>query len=329
MRDQSSMLPIEELDSADPSISSWYGGDASDRQANKRFRRKSARSAGSAEIVQLSANSLMNDRVPTNMPVATVGSARSKYNRLVSNHSPIPIRTEWQALRQITPGVRRHFLSGAALVDFFRSDPAARAFDLLRTSLLQTLRANGWSRIAIAAPTQGCGSTFTAVNLAQSLARIPGSRTVLMDINNRTPGVAGMLDIDVADVGDMRGFLDGTVPAERHLVRASQTLALGLTSGLPWNAAEILHDPRCGRALNRMTESLQPDVVLYDLPPVLAYDDLTAFLPQVDGVLLVADGTQTLAGQITACEKILEGHTQVLSVVLNRARNAETERDDR
>jgi len=71
-----------------------------------------------------------------------------------------------------------------------------------------------------------------------------------------------------------------------------------------------------------MTESLQPDVVLYDLPPVLAYDDLAAFLPQVDGVLLVADGTQTTASQIVACEKILNGQTRLLGVILNRASRA-------
>ena len=58
--------------------------------------------------------------------------------------------------------------------------------------------------------------------------------------------------------------------------------------------------------------------------PVLEYDDLTAFLPQVDGVLLVADGTQTTAAHLAACEKMLLGHTQLLGVVLNRARNADS-----
>lgn len=229
---------------------------------------------------------------------------------------------EWEALRLVSSGTRRHFLFGAPLANFFRHDPAARAFGLLRTRLLQTLRANGWSRVAIASPTPGCGSTFTAVNLAQSLARVPGSRTVLMDINHRNPGIAAMLDMeDIGkDAGDMPGFLRGEVPVTRHLMRVSKTLALGLTAGPARNSAEILHDARCGAALNRMTKALRPDVVLYDLPPVLTCDDLPAFLPHVDGVLLVADGTQTMAGQIAACKRIFEGQTPVLGVILNRAR---------
>jgi len=225
---------------------------------------------------------------------------------------------QWGALRFVSAGVRRHFLSGVPLVNYFRRDPAAQAIDLLRTRLLQTLRANGWNRIAIASPTQGCGTTFTAVYLAQSLARIPRSRNVLMDINNRAPGIAGMLDID--DAGDMRGYLAGEVPMARHLVRMSGTLALGLTAEADQNAAEILLDARCGATLDRMNAALRPDVILYDLPPILAYDDLAAFLPQIDGVLLVADGTQTKASQIKECKRILEGKTQMLGVILNRTR---------
>ena len=69
-----------------------------------------------------------------------------------------------------------------------------------------------------------------------------------------------------------------------------------------------------------MTKALRPDVVLYDLPPVLECDDLSAFLAQIDGVLLVADGTQTMAGQIAASERLFEGPTRSLGVILNRAR---------
>lgn len=251
--------------------------------------------------------------------VVSAQFAAAKSTALIQLCPPSPISADWETLRVVSPGVRRHFLSGAALVNFFRGDPAARAFDLLRTRLVHLLRHNGWSRIAIAAPTHGCGSTFTAVNLAQSLARIPKSRTVLMDINHRSPGVAGMLELESA--GDMRGFLSGAVPMTRHLVRTSETLALGLTSGPDPDAAEILHDARCGKVLNRMADALQPDVVLYDLPPLLEHDDLVAFLPQVDGVLLVADGTQTVARQIATCQEILAGQTRVLGVILNRARS--------
>jgi Mrp family chromosome partitioning ATPase len=195
-----------------------------------------------------------------------------------------------------------------------------RVFDDLRTQLLQTLHSEVWNRIAVTAPTSGCGATFTAVNLALSISRIPESRTILMDLNQRAPAVAHMLDMDCP--GDMYRFLSGGVTAEEHLVRASDTLALGLNRARPQNPSEILHARRTGEVLEGMTRSFMPDVMLYDLPAMLEHDDLEAFLPQVDGVLLVVDATRTLASQIAECERRLEGKANLLGIILNRTRPA-------
>lgn len=224
----------------------------------------------------------------------------------------------WEQLPRVKPGLRDAGARLSPLVSLFRDDPAARAFDLLRTRLMHTLRSNGWRRVAIAAPTQGCGATFTAVNLALSLARVPETRTILMDMNRRNPGVAQMLAVPAK--GDMDAFLHGKLAAEDHLVRCCDGLALGLADRADRNAAETLHDPSCALTLDEMILSLDPDVVLYDLPPILSHDDVAAFLPQVDALLLVADGTQTTAAQIRACEDLLGDQTELLGVVLNQAR---------
>jgi len=39
-------------------------------------------------------------------------------------------------------------------------------------------------------------------------------------------------------------------------------------------------------------------------------------------VLIVADGTQTVADEIRACERVMQDAAPVLGVVLNRARGA-------
>lgn len=279
----------------------------------KRFRRSAVQCmAGPQATARISRTACNLTTIPSDSALKTL--------------TPMPqsvaenVRDQWSALRLEPPGVRRHFLFGAPLVNFFRRDPAARAFDMLRTRLLQTLRTNGWNRIAIASPTHQCGATFTAVNLAQSLARVRGSRTVLLDINHRTPGIAAALEMDCSS--DMRAYLEDQVPLQRHLVRASATLALGLIGEPCAGGAEVLHNAQCARTLDRMTQVLRPDVVLCDLPPVLAHDDFTAFLPQVDAVLLVADGTQTSPGHIAACKRILDRQVPLLGVVLNRARTS-------
>lgn len=231
---------------------------------------------------------------------------------------PAPTPEPWELLRQVPLGVRRHILRRSSLISFFRDDPAAKQFDLLRTKLLKTLKERGWSRVAVVSPTSGCGTTFTAVNLALSLSRVPEIRTVLMDLNQRDPGVGSALDIQA--VGDMSGFLMGEIPMERHLVRCSDTLAVGIAAVPDRNAAEILHDPQTADTLDHMHDALHADVVLYDLPPLLEHDDLMAFLPQVDGVILVADGHSTTAADLEACERVLDNQTQLLGVLLNRGR---------
>ena len=222
---------------------------------------------------------------------------------------------QWDNLREMAPGKRSvlvHRDHGDA------ADPVTASFDHLRTHLLKSLRANGWNRVAIAAPTQGCGTTFSAVNLALSLSRIPGLRTLLMDLNQRRPGLSTALDMKGA--GDMRGFLTGRNSLHEHMVRASAGLAVGLTQAPDPQAAHLLHTDECALAIGDMMDRLLPDVLLCDMPPILENDDLSAFLPQVDGVLLVADGTRTLPKHIAECERILSGQTRVIGVVLNQAR---------
>ncbi len=228
----------------------------------------------------------------------------------------------WHAIPRITLGARvdgKPARRGQpSLIEYFRADPIAKGFDLLRTRLVRTIRAYGWRRIAVVSPTSGCGATFTAVNLALSLARVPGSRTILMDLNQRTPGVAEALG--ARHPNRLDDFLLGETAVEDYLVRPSRTLAVGLADAPNALAAEVLHDPHTSDVLTAMMDSLDPDLVLYDMPPMLAHDDLAAFLPQVDGVLLVVDGTKTLPDHVAACERIIEGQTQLLGVVLNRGR---------
>ncbi len=206
--------------------------------------------------------------------------------------------------------------------------PAADAlsFDLLRTRLLQVLRANDLVTVAATAPSPGCGTTYTATNLALSLARLPSCRTLLIDLNFRAPGVADALGI-VPTGGFAHGLL-GKIPLTDCLTRFSDNLMVGVADGPHPAPAELLMDPRTSKTLAALKDRLQPDVIVFDLPPMLAYDDATALLPRVDGVLLVTDGTRTVAKQVVRCQEILADQTQLLGVALNKVRR-EADRDMR
>ncbi|MCC5972569.1 MAG: CpsD/CapB family tyrosine-protein kinase [Rubellimicrobium sp.] len=205
-----------------------------------------------------------------------------------------------------------------------RTDPAHGAFDVLRSRLLQALAEKGWRRVGITSPTKGCGKTFTAINLAIALSRYDNCRTILMDMDLRNPSLAGYLGLKVdRTMGD---FLREEIPAEAILrkvgpndLRIGANLALGLNHRAEAYAAELFQEDRTARVLERMEKDLRPDVILHDLPPALAQDDVIAFRPHMDCVLLVAGGGLTTPREMKETVRRIGEDKPVVGVILNKA----------
>ena len=282
----------------------------------KKFRRRARRAASSDEGAAIISDDDLRPLDETQVEIA------APLPRKQQEQSRLPMRVEpWHQLPQIPFDFKGEQRTRLPLVSAFRRSPTARAFDLLRTRLLHSLKAHGWKRVAVTSATSGAGTTFCAVNLALSLARVPGSRTILMDLNFHTPGLAQALGI--APHGDMARLLTEEELPSQHLQRLSETLAVATNRNPDSDASDLLHDSRTADVLALLIEEMAADTVIFDLPPLLEHDDATAFLPQVDGVLLISDGEQTTAAQLAACEKMLAGHAPLLGVVLNRAQQTD------
>lgn len=231
-------------------------------------------------------------------------------------------RDKWDMLDVVPvdpPHLERNLVIAAS-----RSNPAHGAFDVLRTRLVRTLLESGWSRVAITSPSRNCGKTFTAVNLAISLSRYEWSRTILLDLDMRNPSLAEV--IGDTRPGKMGDFLRGLVPPEEALVRFDRNdlnigpgLAIGTNDTVEPYAAELAQDPATGHSLDRMTNDLSPDIVLFDMPPALAFDDVIAFRPHFDGVLMVVGGGETRPDDVREVMRRLGEDVPLLGVVLNQA----------
>jgi Mrp family chromosome partitioning ATPase len=229
-----------------------------------------------------------------------------------------PAADPWLALEEITLDPR--LLARERIVTHDKSDPAHVAFDALRTRLLKALHDNRWSRIAITSPSKGCGKTMVACNLAFSLARQPETRSMLFDLDLRVPQLARRLGL--RDGPAIESYLGGEIPPGKYLRRAGPNLALGLNAARVWNSAELIQSRRVAATLAATWELYRPNVVLFDMPPMLTSDDVLAFLPNVDGVLLVVGGGETKAREIEECERLMAEHTNFLGVVLNKAEDS-------
>ena len=221
----------------------------------------------------------------------------------------------WAALPELE--VRSGLLRRRRVVTLDKLDVAYMSFDMLRTQILQTMKARGWRTLALTSPSQGCGKTLSTLNLAFSFARQPNCRTLVIDLDLRRPRIAKMLD--ARRPACISEVLAGRATGDEVLQRVGDTLAFGMAAGPVSNSSELLQDDSSIVALNSMIARFEPDVVVYDLPPMLASDDAVGFLGRVDGALLVAAAGETELTDIDACARQLDSLTHNFGVVLNKS----------
>lgn len=238
--------------------------------------------------------------------------------------SETPSLDPWGRLALLLPNPRQ--MARNRIVTMDRAHPAHMAFDMLRTKTLKLLRENRWTSIAVTSPTANCGKTTVAVNLALSLGKQHDVRTVLVDLDLRRPRVAEMLGIDSGY--SMEQFLRGECRVEELFVRYGDNLAIGASPDSRRHPSELLHDQHTGQVLKRLRHTLRPDVVIYDLPPMLVTDDFTGFLPNIDCTLLVVGAESSRISEIDVCERELTEQSRLLGVVLNKCRFAADQFDN-
>ncbi len=221
----------------------------------------------------------------------------------------------WQTIESVQMNART--LEKNKIISATMTHPAHTVFDMLRTRLMQALTEHNWTSIAITAPTRGCGISFVAANLAISMSRLEDCKTVLLDLDLRAPNVGQMMGI--AGKGEMCDYLSGSLEPREFLVRVRENLAVGLSTLPNDRAAEIFQATMTTDVLDEMKDLLCPKVVIYVLPPALNHDDVLAFLPNVDAVLLVAGAGVSMADDILKVRMFLPETKPVLGVVLNKA----------
>lgn len=227
--------------------------------------------------------------------------------------------TAWEPLASFAPSAKH--MARQRIVTFDAGShkvPGAIAFDMLRTKVLQQMRANSWTRLAITSPGANCGKTAIAVNLAFSLARQPDIYTIVAEMDLLRPSMAKTFG--VSGTTSFSEVISGEADFADVARRPLPNLAFGLNYARTPNSSELLQSSKVASVMEGIENQYKPDLMIFDMPPMLHSDDTMAFIEQVDCVLLIAAAESTSLGEIDVCERDLAAQTNVMGVLLNKCR---------
>ena len=172
--------------------------------------------------------------------------------------------------------------------------------------------------IMVTSAVSGEGKSFSAINLAMSIARQTPGNTILADLDFRRPEVANYLGVGAN--ADIHAVLKGQTPLDEVLfsldVSGPRLLFLPARSPIA-HPAETLTSPEARNLVGTLRSLAQQSFVIFDMPPMLFADDVIAFMPQIDAVLLVIAAGAICAGILYYCrsdKRKLERENEALRV---------------
>jgi Mrp family chromosome partitioning ATPase len=197
--------------------------------------------------------------------------------------------------------------------------PAAHAYRMLRTQLLQRVRQQRACAIGIISAADGEGKTVTAANLALSLAVEPNQTVLLVDLDLRRPSVASTLKLSV-ERGLESWFTGGagTIEDLTYSVEGFHRLSILPTLAPVAASSEALAGLRAQTMLGELKTCEPNRLVLLDLPPLLLSDDFMTIAAHLDGVVIVAREGRTKREDLARMADML-GPVRVLGTVLNHS----------
>ena len=199
-------------------------------------------------------------------------------------------------------------------------DPRSKAFDILRTQVLQAMDHENWKILAATSPRASCGKTVTAINLALSISRLPERGVLLVDLDLQKPKLATCLGLNCKH--GVVGILEGRVALQDALIETrignNRVLVLPAETRVI-DSSELMASRAMRTMLQDIRRQFESHIIVLDLPPMLVADDVLALLPQVDCVLLVAAVGSSTVSEIQQCNKHLQS-TPLVRLVLTKSR---------
>ncbi len=232
-----------------------------------------------------------------------------------ANHPGTPVRVVYSQTRTVV--VAPETLERNRVIAGMNEPAVNGAYKMLRTHVLQRMRAHGWSTLAVTSPTSGEGKSLTAVNLAISLAKEVNHTVLLVDLDLRRPSIARYFGYE-PPFGLSDCLLDDVPLSEILFTPGIERLAVLPGGKSIVESSELLTAPKMVQLAREFKDRYARRTVIYDMPPILLADDLLAFSPNIDAALLVVQEGKTRKDDLRRAMAMLTG-VNIIGTALNQA----------
>ena len=225
--------------------------------------------------------------------------------------------------RTVELDLARLTLAGMVTPDLPRS-VIAEEFRVIKRPLIHNAQGRGAGAIAngnlimITSSLPAEGKSFTAVNLAMSIAMELDHTVLLVDADFSRPSILskfglppqkGLMDVLVGDVADLSDVL----------LRTNVEKLSILPAGMPHQrATELIASDAMIRMLDDMASRYAERIIVFDSPPLLATTEARVLAQHMGQVVVVVESDRTTHGTVKQALSTIEA-CPVKLVVLNKA----------
>ena len=200
---------------------------------------------------------------------------------------------------------RQHLRDQGLIVPGAPPSALSEEFRMVKRQLLLTAQGSGANPpaergqlILVCSAHANEGKTFSAVNLALSMASETDIEVLLVDADVAKPEVLSTLGLP-GNAGLMDALADPSIDVESLILHTDvpnlNVLPAGRQSN---NDTELLASARTGALIDRLTEGRPNRIVLFDSAPALAASPASVLALHVGQVLLVVRADQTGEGEL-------------------------------
>ena len=245
-----------------------------------------------------------------------VGPAKGKKTSRASQNRE-PTTSSFRVLQ--TARTDKEIMEESRFVSEVDDRKAIAAYKILRTRVLQRMRSNNWQSLLVTSTGAGEGKTLTASNLALSLSRDVNQSVLLVDLDLQRSKVAKYFGFDADAEHGIGEYLTGRAEIQDIIYNPSglQRISIIPNRSAMEHSSDLLLGPRMKELLAWIRTNSDRTIVIFDMPPVLVDDDVLAFCPEIDAVLLVVSQGKTDRASLEKAMNLL-AETNVMGVVLNR-----------